>query len=83
MPFGWMIAYDIKNGRNVLNFSEWGKYNLTKQNELLGKICGMTANGKMPHWKYLIIHKKAKLSDSEKLMLCKWSLDNCMLKTKK
>lgn len=75
MPAGWMIASDIENGREKLNFSEWSNYTPSDQKILLGKICGKVVSGQMPHWKYLIIHKSAELNEEEKEKLCKWSLE--------
>ena len=57
----------------ALDFKEWDKYRLTKQVALLGDICKMLEEGKMPPKKYLEYKPDRKLSEAEKKMICDWT----------
>lgn len=72
-PVSWLVADDVTKGRKKMNFSEWGKIPQTKQELRLGDICEQVKSGEMPLPKYLIIHGDAKLTDSDKDILCKWA----------
>ena len=57
----------------ALDFKEWDKYKLTKQVALLGDICKMLEEGKMPPKKYLEYNPDRKLSEAEKQLICDWT----------
>lgn len=74
-PASWLLAKDVREGRDELNFSEWGTYGRRKQIGKLMKIKEEVASGDMPLKNYLIIHKHAKLSPEQKDALAKWTED--------
>jgi len=63
-PASWLVQSDVDEGRSVMNFSEWNRPQ-PAVDELVEQITG----GSMPPSKYTILHKGAKLSDSEKKTL--------------
>jgi hypothetical protein len=38
-PVSWLVAHDVNEGREELNFSEWGASREKEPGKLLGKIC--------------------------------------------
>ncbi len=65
-PASWMLARHIKEGREHLNFSEWGNYSLKDRMEMAEDIIEQIEDGEMPLKSYVLIHKDAKLSNEEK-----------------
>lgn len=74
-PASWLLAKDIRNGRDDLNFSDWGSLGKRRQIRNLRKIKEEVSSGAMPLKNYLIIHRKAKLSAEQKSALLKWTTD--------
>jgi hypothetical protein len=72
-PVSWLLAKDIREGRDELNFSEWGSYLKRHQIKHLGKIKEEVSSGAMPLKKYLIIHRHARLSAEQKSALIAWT----------
>lgn len=61
-PVSWLVARDIKEGREHFNVSLWG---IQKENE--GEDAAKEVReGEMPMWIYTLAHPEAKLSESEK-----------------
>jgi hypothetical protein len=74
-PASWLLAKDIREGREDINFSEWGSYSKRHQIKNLQKIKEEVTSGDMPLKKYLLIHRHAKLSPEQKTALVKWTED--------
>jgi hypothetical protein len=72
-PVSWLVLDDVVKGRKKLNFSEWGKLSAPKQEKKLSDIVDMVSDSSMPLPKYLLIHKDAVLSPSNKDALIKWA----------
>ena len=64
-PVSWFVISDVSRGRSKMNFSEWGKYSITKQGIKLDNICDEISEGDMPLKQYLYLHKDAVLSKEE------------------
>jgi len=75
-PLSWAIAHHIHEGRDHLNFSEWGALGRQKQMEITREIREETSEGKMPLRSYLIIHRDAKLTDDKLEIIRAWSLSS-------
>lgn len=69
-PFSWLVAHDVKEGREELNFSEWTPKGAQKASKKLAKE---VAKGDMPPFVYVIAHPGAKLSAAEKELLANWA----------
>lgn len=74
-PASWLLAKDIREGRNELNFSEWGSYSKRQMIKNLGNIKEEVTSGDMPLRIYLVIHRNAKLSPEQVSALSKWTED--------
>ncbi len=72
-PFSWMVAHDVHQARGQLNFSEWNKYSSKKKEQKLEEICEQVMNGDMPDGKYLLMHRKAKLTQDQREAICNWT----------
>jgi hypothetical protein len=71
-PVAWWLNNHIVDGKKHLDFSEFGTYSLRKQYHKLEETNEMVKEGEMPLDSYLWIHKNAKLSDGQKLILANW-----------
>jgi hypothetical protein len=72
-PASWLLAKDIRDGRDDLNFSDWGSYSKRHQIKNLRKIKEEVTSGAMPLKKYLLIHRHAKLSQEQRTALVNWT----------
>ncbi len=72
-PMGWLLANHIKQGKAVLNFSEFGSYSKRKQLSKLTGIANSIKDNSMPIPSYKWMHKNGRLTNSEKELLIKWS----------
>ena len=71
-PMGWLMAKHIKQGRAVLNFSEFGNYSPRKQLSKLTGIANSIRDGNMPLASYKWMHKNARLDSIEKALIINW-----------
>lgn len=72
-PVAWMVNDHIVEGKDELNFSEWGEMDAYSKMDALDEMCEEVEKGKMPIKSYTIIHAKAKMSDADKKLLCDWA----------
>jgi len=63
-PVSWLVYRDVVEGRQRLNFSNWGS-RPQRTDEIIGKI----NEGEMPPLQYTIIHKNAILDATQKQAL--------------
>lgn len=71
-PARFIMEKDIKNGKDDLNFSEWGNYSERKQQSKLDRIEKQIKSGEMPLPLYTLTHKKAILTSTQKNELYNW-----------
>jgi hypothetical protein len=72
-PASWLVAYDVTQGREHLNFSTWGRYDPEEREENLEEIAEMVEEGEMPLWYYLPLHPDARLTDADLAALRAWT----------
>jgi len=72
-PVSWLVAHDVEEGREHLNFSEWGMLSDDNKHELAEEAWEEVEGGDMPLKIYLIIHPGAKLSDTDRQALRDWA----------
>jgi Haem-binding domain len=58
-PASWLVAKDVNEGREHLNFSRWDQ-----PNEDLEEITEMIEDGEMPLKKYLALHGEARMDEA-------------------
>ena len=72
-PVAWLVADDVREGRQHLNFSDWGKYVAkNKVGFVKGHIYDEIAEKEMPLSKYLIMHPDAQISSEDLKILSGW-----------
>ena len=71
-PGAWFVAYHIQNAKDKLNFSEFGAYSKRRQESKLDGIARQIEDGAMPVTSYLLMHRDAALSPSEKEAITLW-----------
>lgn len=73
-PLAWWLAHHVEEGKEELNFSEFGGYKIKRKLHKLEEIAEMVKEGEMPMESYVMMHGEAKLSEEEKQMLINWAL---------
>jgi hypothetical protein len=68
-PISWWIKNHINEGKEKLNFSEWGIYTDKRKNHKVEECIELVEEGEMPLSSYTMIHSDSKLTDSQKLDL--------------
>ena len=73
-PVSWLVARDVRRGRQHLNFSTWDKYTDDPQTVIrkLRNIDEAMHNDSMPLWYYLTEHADARLSDADRRAIEDW-----------
>jgi len=71
-PVSFWLQDHIKDGREELNFSEWGTYTAKKQNHKMEEGAEMVSEGHMPLNSYLWIHTDARLSQPQRDDMAGW-----------
>ena len=72
-PVSWLLAWDVREGREELNFSTWNRYGEKKRNKMIKEIWEEVEEGEMPPWFYLPLHPEARLSDQDHAVLRAWA----------
>lgn len=72
-PVSWFVIDHVNEGRQNLNFSEWGRYTKRDTDGRLKQICQEVKAGAMPLSSYTPLHPGSKLSAEDKKILCDWA----------
>ena len=72
-PFSMWIDHHINEGKEELNFSEFGAYSVRRQYHKLHEIIEQVQENEMPLSSYTLIHTKAKLNDADKNNVVRWA----------
>lgn len=68
----WLIANDVKEGRENMNFSDWPNDNPMRAAKRLENMSDEVGYGEMPPKKYTAIHADARLSEIQRKELTDW-----------
>jgi hypothetical protein len=71
-PARLFMENHIKNGKENLNFDEWGNYSSRRQNNKLDRIIKQIKANEMPLMSFTLMHKNAILSQNKKTILIDW-----------
>lgn len=69
-PASWLVAHDVNEGREELNFSTWGP---KQAQRVAKKLAEEVEEGWMPPFLYALAHPGAKLSKDDKALLVNWA----------
>ena len=71
-PMSWLIASDVKEGREHLNLSDWPNDNPMRAAKPLENMSDEISSGEMPLPKYTKIHADARLTQIQRKELSDW-----------
>ena len=71
-PMAWIMERHIDNGKEKLNFSDFGSYSSRRQISKLKGIANQIKDDEMPIASYKMMHSKAKLTKEEKSLIINW-----------
>lgn len=71
-PMGWIMANHITQGKEELNFSEFGSYSPRKQLSKLNGIANSIKDDIMPLSSYKLMHRNSQLTAKEKTIIINW-----------
>lgn len=77
-PVSWFLSKHVKEGKEDLNFSEFGSLDKADRIGLLVKTCEVLEAGTMPLQSYKLLHKESRLSQKEIELLCNWSEEEAL-----
>jgi len=72
-PVSWVVIDDVNQGRQHVNFSDWGTYSVQRQLGKLEDICTEVKDGGMPLRQYTWMHPGTALSQPQREALCAWT----------
>lgn len=72
-PVSWFLHRHVVEGKEALNFSEFGHLGQRKMISALSGICEVIEDGSMPLVSYRLIHRNAALNDEDVTVICDWS----------
>ena len=73
-PVSWLVAHDVAEGREKLDFSAWDALGPAKRTKKLRESAKEIDEDEMPPWQYRLVHREARLTDVEKQQLRAWLL---------
>ncbi len=73
-PVSWLVAHDVHEGREEMNFSTWNRLTTKEQDHAQRECWEKVGEGEMPPRLYLQPHPKAHLSAADRSVLRAWSL---------
>jgi len=71
-PIGWWLASHVNEGKEELNFSDFGSYSSKRRINKLRAIENSINDGTMPLSSYTLLHKDARLTAMEKQQVTAW-----------
>ena len=72
-PVSWMVEKDVRDARSHFNMSRWSEYNMDDRIQIVAGIATMVRNKSMPIPRYLLMHRDARLSDTEIDFVYQWA----------
>jgi len=74
-PVSWLIARDVREGRNEVNFSIFTQYPEKRRRRKWKEIPEQIEKSEMPPWFYTAVHPEARLSDADRAALLRWAAE--------
>jgi hypothetical protein len=72
-PVSWLVAHDVSEGRDQVNFSTWASLSPKDEGHALEEIREQMEKKEMPLWYYLPLHSDARMSDADRETLIDWA----------
>jgi hypothetical protein len=74
-PVSWLVAGDVEEARDELNFTTWNRYTPHRQATHRKNVWKEVEDDGMPPFLYRLMHPEARLSAEQKAALQAWSTD--------
>ncbi len=71
-PVSWMVAYDVHEAREHLNFSDFQDLSEGTQVKVWAAVMKEIDEGEMPLWYYRPFHPETRLTDADIAVLRAW-----------
>ena len=72
-PGSWLLAHDVHNARDHINFSKWAHEDEDERRADRQDAWEQIESGAMPRWYYVYpMHLQARLSHADKVLLESW-----------
>jgi len=71
-PLGWWLDRHIREGKDHLNFSEFGRYAPKRAARKLEQSSEQIEDGSMPLSSYTLIHREARFTPEQKKRILDW-----------
>jgi hypothetical protein len=72
-PVSWLVADDVKDGRERMNFSDWPRALPERAAKRLERISEEVDDKDMPPAKYTLLHPEARLNAGQREQLIRWA----------
>ena len=72
-PVNWLVRDHVADGRRNLNFTAWNRLPAEDRPHKLEEVAEEVEEEHMPLRSYLILHRDARLSDTERELLVDWA----------
>jgi hypothetical protein len=74
-PVAWWMGGHVDDGKRHLNFSEFMKYNIARQNHKLEEVIETVKEKEMPlpSYTWMGFHKDADLTDEQRIAIADWA----------
>ncbi|MGA3023397.1 MAG: heme-binding domain-containing protein [Bryobacteraceae bacterium] len=72
-PVCWLLNHDVKEARSHMDFSQWSKYSPDDKRQILTEVAAEVRNNRMPPFRYLLMHRGARLSADETARIYAWT----------
>ena len=72
-PVKWLVRDHVADGRRNLNFTAWNRLPAEDRPHKLEEVAEEVEEEHMPLRSYLILHRDARLSDTERELLVDWA----------
>lgn len=72
-PMKLRVSQHVWMGREHVNFTEWDSYDAEELDEAYEEIAKVIDRGRMPLKDYLLVHRNAKLTTSDRERLVSWA----------
>ncbi len=71
-PISWLVSSHVKEGKEHLNFDEWGAYNENQKSHILSDLDETIRKREMPLALYIVFHPEARISEIDNQKLIDW-----------
>jgi hypothetical protein len=72
-PVSWLVAHDVNEGREHLNYSTWNRLSSEQQAEAIHESWEHVDEGDMAPWYYVMMHERARLSEADRALFQTWA----------